>query len=87
MNAIAKTLGVSCANLFERVKGNTKPRRRYNKAQDAALFSCKPVSRAHDMSGLGSTWFVRFLDRRTACCRRFGWRVFWMRSVRIGRDA
>ncbi len=22
------------------------------------------------MSGLGSTWFVRFLDRRAACCRR-----------------
>ena len=37
MNAIAKTLGVSRANLIERVKGNTKPRRRYHKAQDAAI--------------------------------------------------
>ena len=37
MNAVAKTLGVSRANLIERVKGNTKPRRRYHKAQDAAI--------------------------------------------------
>ena len=37
MNAIAKTLGVSRANLIERVIGNTKPRRRYHKAQDAAI--------------------------------------------------
>jgi len=37
MIAIAKTLGVSRANLIERVKGNTKPRRRYHKAQDAAI--------------------------------------------------
>ena len=37
------------------------------------------------MSGLGSRWFVRFLDRRATWCRRFGWRVFWMRSVRIMR--
>ena len=44
------------------------------------------VSGASDMSGLGSTWFVRFLDRGITCCRRFGWRVFWMRSPRIVRD-
>jgi transposase InsO family protein len=37
MIAIAKTLVVSCANMIERVKGNTKPRRRYHKAQDAAI--------------------------------------------------
>ena len=27
------------------------------------------------MSGLGSTWFVRFLNREITCCRRFGGRV------------
>ena len=44
------------------------------------------VSGASDMSGLGSTWFVRFLNREITCCRRFGWRVYWMRSSRIVRD-
>ena len=34
---IAKTLGVSRSNLIERVNGTTKPRRRYHKAQDAAI--------------------------------------------------
>lgn len=37
MKAVADTLGVSRSNLHERVSGNTKPRRRYHKAQDAAL--------------------------------------------------
>ena len=46
----------------------------------------KYVSGASDMSGLGSTWFVRFLNREITCCRRFGWRVYWMRSSRIVRD-
>ncbi len=35
--AVAKTLGVSRSNLHERLNGGTKPRRRYHKAQDAAL--------------------------------------------------
>ena len=37
MKAVADTLGVSRSNLHERVSGRTKPRRRYHKAQDAAL--------------------------------------------------
>jgi transposase InsO family protein len=37
MKAIAKTLGVSRSNLIERLNGRTKPRRRYHKAQDAAV--------------------------------------------------
>ena len=44
------------------------------------------VSGASDMSGLGSTWFVRFLNREITCCRRFGWREYGMRSSRIVRD-
>ena len=37
MKAVADTLGVARSNLHERVSGNTKPRRRYHKAQDMAL--------------------------------------------------
>ena len=37
MKAVADALGVSRSNLHERVSGKTKPRRRYHKAQDAAL--------------------------------------------------
>jgi transposase InsO family protein len=37
MKTIARTLGVSRSNLIERVKGTAKPRRRYHKAQDAAV--------------------------------------------------
>lgn len=34
---MAETLGVSRSNLFDRLKGRTKPRRRYQKAQDTAV--------------------------------------------------
>ena len=44
------------------------------------------VSVASDMSGLGSAWFVRFLNREITCCRRFGWRVYWMRYGCIEQD-
>jgi putative transposase len=37
MKTVAKTLGVSRSNLIERLNGKAKPRRRYYKAQDAAL--------------------------------------------------
>jgi len=37
MSAVAETLGVSRSNLHDRVGGRTKPRRRYHKAQDAAV--------------------------------------------------
>ncbi|GKX36113.1 MAG: hypothetical protein MnENMB40S_37310 [Rhizobiaceae bacterium MnEN-MB40S] len=37
MKAVAETLGVSRSNLHERLKGTSKPRRGYHKAQDAAL--------------------------------------------------
>jgi hypothetical protein len=37
MKAVADRLDVSRSNLHERVSGKTKPRRRYHKAQDAAL--------------------------------------------------
>ena len=37
MKAVAETLGVSRSNLVERLAGSAKPRRRYHKAQDAAV--------------------------------------------------
>lgn len=37
MKAVAQTLGVSRSNLHDRLSGRTKPRRRYHKAQDAAV--------------------------------------------------
>lgn len=37
MKVVAETLGVSRSNLHERVSGRTEPRRRYHKAQDAAV--------------------------------------------------
>lgn len=37
MSVVATTLGVSRSNLHARLTGNAKPRRRYNKAQDAAV--------------------------------------------------
>ena len=37
MSVVAETLGVSRSNLHDRLKGSTKPRRRYHKAQDAAV--------------------------------------------------
>ncbi len=37
MKAVAETLGVARSNLIDRLKGRTKPRRRYHKAQDAAV--------------------------------------------------
>jgi hypothetical protein len=59
-----------------------------NFARAAGACKGNPValSVASDMSGLGSAWFVRFLDREITCCRRFGWRVFWMRYGRIEQD-
>ncbi len=37
MKVVAETLGVSRSNLIDRLSGRTKPRRRYRKAQDAAV--------------------------------------------------
>ncbi|WP_143535068.1 IS3 family transposase [Roseivivax jejudonensis] len=37
VKAVAETLGVSRSNLHARMNGSAKPRRRYHKAQDAAL--------------------------------------------------
>ena len=37
MKVVADVLGVSRSNLHDRLKGTAKPRRRYHKAQDAAL--------------------------------------------------
>ena len=37
MKAVAETLGVSRSNLNARLNGSAKPRRRYHKAQDAAV--------------------------------------------------
>ena len=37
MSVVAETLGVSRSNLHARVTGSAKPRRRYHKAQDAAV--------------------------------------------------
>jgi hypothetical protein len=34
---VAETLGVARSNLIDRLNGRTKPRRRYHKAQDAAV--------------------------------------------------
>lgn len=50
MKVVAETLGVARSNLIERLKGKTKPRRRYHKAQDgdlvpriAALVTARPT--------------------------------------------
>ncbi|XMO92495.1 IS3 family transposase (plasmid) [Paracoccus sp. ME4] len=37
VKVVAETLGVSRSNLLDRLKGRTKPRRRYQKAQDTAV--------------------------------------------------
>ncbi len=37
MKVVADTLDVARSNLIDRLQGRTKPRRRYHKAQDAAL--------------------------------------------------
>lgn len=37
MSIVAETLGVSRSNLHARMTGSAKPRRRYHKAQDAAV--------------------------------------------------
>ena len=37
MKVVADTLGVARSNLIDRLAGRTKPRRRYHKAQDAAV--------------------------------------------------
>jgi len=37
MGVVAETLGVSRSNRHNRLKGSAKPRRRYHKAQDAAM--------------------------------------------------
>ena len=37
MKVVAETLGVARSNLHARMNGSAKPRRRYHKAQDAAL--------------------------------------------------
>lgn len=37
MKVVAETLGVARSNLIDRLKGKTKPRRRYHKAQDGEL--------------------------------------------------
>ena len=37
MSVVAETLSVSRSNLHDRLKGGAKPRRRYHKAQDAAV--------------------------------------------------
>ena len=37
MKVVAETLGVARSNLIDRLKERTKPRRRYYKAQDAAV--------------------------------------------------
>ncbi len=37
MSAVAEILGVSRSNLHARATGSAKPRRRYHKAQDAAV--------------------------------------------------
>ncbi|PLL10083.1 IS3 family transposase [Tabrizicola sp. TH137] len=37
VKVVAETLGVARSNLIDRLKGRTKPRRRYHKAQDAAV--------------------------------------------------
>ena len=54
MKTIAQTLEVSRSNLLARVKGQTKPRRRYHKAQDAAL-----VPLVRDLVGRRPTYGYR----------------------------
>jgi putative transposase len=54
MKTIARTLEVSRSNLLARVKGQTKPRRRYHKAQDAAS-----LPRVRDLVGRRPTYGYR----------------------------
>ena len=54
MKTLARTLGVSRSNLIERLHGEAKPRRRYHKAQDAALV---PIVR--DLVGRRPTYGYR----------------------------
>ena len=54
MKTIAQKLEISRSNLLARVKGQTKPRQRYHKAQDAAL-----VPLVRDLVGRRSTYGYR----------------------------
>ena len=68
MKVVAETLGVSRSNLIERLARGAKPRRRYQKAQDAAVLP----------------WIRRLVDARpTYGYRRItalGGRVTWVKS-------
>ncbi|HEX5868661.1 MAG TPA: transposase, partial [Beijerinckiaceae bacterium] len=54
VKVVAETLGVSRSNLVERLAGGAKPRRRYQKAQDAS--APPPICR----------WYPRWPESRTA---------------------
>ena len=77
MKAVAETLGVSRSNLVERLAGGAKPRRRYQKAQDAAVLQL--VRRLVDAR---PTYGYR---RIAALLRQAGWRVNRKRVERIWR--
>lgn len=66
VKAVADTLGVSRSNLIERLKVRAEPRRRYQKAQDAAvlprvrrLVDARPTRAAEKLTGVAHSEFVR----------------------------
>ena len=77
MKAVAETLGVSRSNLIERLARGAKPRRRYQKAQDAAVLPL--VRRLVDAR---PTYGYR---RITALLLSEGWSVNPKRVERIWR--
>jgi hypothetical protein len=48
MKTAADTLGVSRSSLIERLKGRSKPRSSYHKAEDAELLPAVRKGRLHD---------------------------------------
>lgn len=79
MKVGAETLGVARSNLIDRLTGKTKPRRRYHKAQDAAvvpmitaLVSARPTYAYDRMldQDIPQPYFpsnIRFMEAHRAC--------------------
>ena len=70
MKAVAETLGVSRSNLVERLAGGAKPRRRYQKAQDAAvlplvrrLVDARPTYTRRTRHGRSADKVAHFISR------------------------
>ena len=67
VKTVAETIGVSRSNLIERLAGGAKPRRRYQKAQDAAVLPL--VRRLVDARPTYGYRRVTALEPRSRCGR------------------